>query len=127
MKVIRPQTLLLLLLIPFYVSAQPEGIPAERLKFQKLTIDDGLSQGLVTEIVQDNQGFLWFGTKDGLNKYDGYGFKIYRPVANDSTSLAGNHIITMLADVRGLLWIFFSNGKIDVFNPETEIAFHLNP
>ena len=123
-----PAILLLLFLISFSVSAQSESsVTTERLKFQMLTIDDGLSQGLITEIVQDIHGFLWFGTKDGLNKYDGYGFKIYRPVANDSTSLAGNHIITMLNDVRGLLWIFFSNGKIDVFNPETEIAFHLNP
>lgn len=121
-----PAKLLLLLLVPFYVSAQPEGIPAERLKFQMLTIDDGLSQGLVTAIAQDKHGFLWFGTKDGLNKYDGYKFKIYRPIANDSTSLSGNHIFNLLVDVRGLLWIFFANGKIDVFNTETEIAFHFH-
>src|SRR5262245_11633332 len=118
MKTARPQKLLLLLLLPLFTSAQQDSIPVERFKFQHLSIDNGLSQGLIGKIVQDKHGFLWFATKDGLNRYDGYGFKIYRPDINDSTSLADNHIYEVVADKRGLLWIVFANAKFDVFNPE---------
>src|SRR5262245_2971247 len=105
MKTRRLQFLLLFCSMPVYMAAQADSIPVERFKFQHLSIDQGLSQGMVTRIVQDKYGFLWFATKDGLNKYDGYGFKIYRPDPNDSSSLSDNHIYEMVTDSRGLLWI----------------------
>ena len=115
--------LYLLVVFPFFATAQ--SVPADRFKFQSLGIDDGLSQGAVSCIVQDKWGFMWFGTKDGLNKYDGYTFKVYHHDIKDSTTLSGNNIIKLLADSRGLIWIWYANGEIDVFNPETEKAYHL--
>jgi len=50
---------------------------ANLMAFDHLTVDDGLSQGTITAILQDRQGFMWFGTSDGLNRYDGYSFTIY--------------------------------------------------
>jgi ligand-binding sensor domain-containing protein len=68
------------------------------LKFEHLTVDHGLSENAVTCIFQDNQGFMWFGTHDGLNRYDGYSFKVYRQNPLDSTSLSDNIIKSICED-----------------------------
>lgn len=77
----------------------------QKLKFERLSLEQGLSQSVVTCIVQDRQGFMWFGTMDGLNKYDGYEFVVYKHDPLDSTSLANNHITALYVDVSGALWI----------------------
>ena len=60
----------------------------ERVAFRHLTIADGLSQNAVSAIVQDRRGFMWFGTKDGLDRYDGYQFVVFRHDPFDSTSIS---------------------------------------
>ena len=60
----------------------------ERVAFRHLTIADGLSQNAVSGIVQDHRGFMWFGTKDGLDRYDGYQFVVFRHDPFDSTSIS---------------------------------------
>jgi ligand-binding sensor domain-containing protein len=70
-----------------------------------LTIDDGLSQGSVNCILQDSTGFLWFGTQDGLNRYDGYEFIIFKNLPFDSNSLSYNWIQTMIESEPGVLWL----------------------
>ena len=55
-----------------------------------ITVKDGLSQGMITAIIQDNKGEIWIGTKDGLNKFNGYKFKIIRKTDDDNNSLPGN-------------------------------------
>jgi len=65
--------LFLLLMIPFFGLSQNK-----HLKFEHLQTDAGLSQSNVISILQDSRGFMWFGTRDGLNKYDGYKFTIYK-------------------------------------------------
>jgi two-component system sensor histidine kinase ChiS len=64
--------LLCSLLLTLYLAAE-EGI----LKFEHISSEDGLSQNTVTAIIQDQKGFMWFATQEGLNRYDGYEFKIY--------------------------------------------------
>jgi ligand-binding sensor domain-containing protein len=59
----------------------------DRIRFERLSIEQGLSQSSVISICQDHRGFLWFGTYEGMNRYDGYQFKIYKNAPNDSTSL----------------------------------------
>jgi methyl-accepting chemotaxis protein/ligand-binding sensor domain-containing protein len=78
---------------------------AQKLQFRQLTPDDGLSSSRVQSIVQDSRGFMWFGTTKGLNRYDGYGFAIYRHRAGDSTSLAGNDALTIYEDLQKTLWV----------------------
>ncbi len=72
---------------------------------EHLTIDDGLSQSSVNCTLQDSMGFLWFGTQDGLNRYDGYEFKIFKNLPFDDNSLSGNWIHTMIESGPGVLWI----------------------
>lgn len=74
-------------------------------KFDRLTTDDGLSQNTVYSIVQDQSGFMWFGTEDGLNKYDGYEFTIYQVEKGDSLSLSANTIYDLTVDMQGKMWI----------------------
>ncbi len=89
-------------------------------RFEHVTISDGLSQGMVNAIFQDSRGFMWFGTKDGLNRYDGYTFKVYRHNPFDSTSISGNYIQTIIEDRTGCLWIGTIGGGLNRFDPATE-------
>src|SRR5215210_2136892 len=78
---------------------------AQKLQFRQLTPDDGLSSSLVQSIVQDSRGFVWLGTKKGVNRYDGYRFAIYRHRAGDSTSLASNDALILYEDLQKTLWV----------------------
>ncbi|WP_089351665.1 two-component regulator propeller domain-containing protein [Flavobacterium sp. ov086] len=99
-----------LLLIGFVSKGQAQDNP---VKF--LDISDGLSNNSVTTIFQDRDGYLWFGTYDGLNRYDGYNFKVYRNRINDKNSLLFNTIYNIEGDSRNNIWIGGSNG-ICIYN-----------
>ncbi|WP_299577791.1 two-component regulator propeller domain-containing protein [uncultured Sunxiuqinia sp.] len=101
------------------VFGQEQEINHKSLKFKHISVNEGLSQSSVLCILQDKKGFMWFGTRDGLNKYDGDSFKTYRYSAQDSTSLSHNYIVTLFEDDLGNLWISTKNG-LDRYIPETE-------
>jgi signal transduction histidine kinase/ligand-binding sensor domain-containing protein/AraC-like DNA-binding protein len=83
-----------------------------------LGIEQGLSNNAVTCVYQDDRGFMWFGTYDGLNRYDGYGFTVFRTMIGDSTSLPFNNIATICGDGRGGLWAGGQKG-IGIYDPAT--------
>jgi signal transduction histidine kinase/ligand-binding sensor domain-containing protein len=87
------------------------------MRFDALTIDDGLSQGTITSILQDKRGFLWFATQDGLNRYDGYGFTAFKHDPLDHTSLSNSFIWSICEDRTGTLWIGTSGG-LNRYNPK---------
>lgn len=87
------------------------------IKFDRISLSDGLSQSTVYCITQDDQGFIWIGTQDGLNRYDGYNFLIYKNDPFDSTSLSDNYITSLLHDKTGNLWIGTFGGVLNKFNP----------
>ncbi|NNE77478.1 MAG: HAD hydrolase-like protein [Pricia sp.] len=95
------------------------------LKFENLDTAEGLSSSTCTEIFQDSEGFLWFGTIDGLNRYDGYGFQIYRPIPNDPNSISNNRVNAITEDKYGNLWIGTSNG-LNVFDKATQKFFRID-
>ncbi|MGH7599780.1 MAG: two-component regulator propeller domain-containing protein, partial [bacterium] len=86
---------------------------------ERLTIADGLSNNEVHCIFQDSRGFLWFGTLDGLNRYDGYTFKVFKHDPSDSTSISDNCINAICEDRAQRLWIGTGNG-LSRFDPDTE-------
>ena len=96
----------------------PVSIPQNLGTEKSLTINDGLSQNSALAIIQDRKGFIWIGTKDGLNRFDGISFKIYR-CGQDKNSLVNNHIKCLYQDSRGNIWIG-TYGGLNRFNPETE-------
>ncbi len=94
-------------------------IQLEDLSFQHLTINEGLSQNTVLAIAQDSIGYIWFGTRDGLNRYDGYSFKQYYNDIADSNSLTSNEITCIDVAPNGIIWIGTKNG-LNSFNPQNE-------
>jgi ligand-binding sensor domain-containing protein/signal transduction histidine kinase/CheY-like chemotaxis protein/AraC-like DNA-binding protein len=83
--------------------------------FDHLTLDEGLSQSTIFAIAKDSKGFMWFGTRDGLNRYDARNFKVYRNNPDDPTSLSGNTIQCFFIDKKMQLWIGTSDG-ISIYN-----------
>ncbi|MFQ5485834.1 MAG: two-component regulator propeller domain-containing protein, partial [Desulfobacterales bacterium] len=91
-----------------------------KLKFERLTHDQGLSPSIVNCIFQDSKGFMWFGTNAGLSKYDGYRFTTYKHDSNNPKSLSRNEIRAIVEDTSGALWIGTYGGGLARFNRETD-------
>jgi len=89
------------------------------ITFNRFSIENGLSHNTVTSIIQDRTGFLWIGTQDGLNVYDGYGFKVFRHDPDDPSSLAGNFILSLHEDREGRIWIGTYKSGLNMFDPAT--------
>jgi ligand-binding sensor domain-containing protein/signal transduction histidine kinase/DNA-binding response OmpR family regulator len=100
------------------------ALAQQHIKFKHLGINDGLSQNSVFCILQDHNGLIWIGTDDGLNKYDGYEFTIYKHQINDKNSLSHSQVNTLLEDRKHNLWIG-TPGGVNVFNPRTQKFTHL--
>ena len=90
------------------------------IQYEHLGIEEGLSQVHVSCIIQDSKGFMWFGTDDGLNKYDGYSLSVYRHDINDSTSISNNYITAVCQDLHGNLWIGTRYGNLDMLDRKTD-------
>ena len=88
--------------------------------FESITSKDGLSQNDVLDIFQDSRGFMWFSTIDGLNRYDGYNFRIFQVSLDNSNSLSSNLIKCVTEDQDNNLWIGTLEKGICVFNLITE-------
>lgn len=105
---------------PLCVSAQ--WSQDTKRQFRTISIEQGLSQSTVYTIVQDDLGFMWMGTQDGLNRYDGNSFQVFRPDKANKTTIASSYIRSLLVDSRGVLWVGGNKG-ISSFNYVTE-SFH---
>ena len=73
--------------------------------FDRISVDDGLSQSTVLSMLQDNQGFMWFGTEDGLNRFDGYEFHVYSHDPANADSLADDYVVSLAQDGDGNIWV----------------------
>jgi ligand-binding sensor domain-containing protein/serine phosphatase RsbU (regulator of sigma subunit) len=119
-----PGFLILLLLLFLLPSAKL--IAQNRINFNNLNTKHGLSQSSVTVIFQDKKGFMWFGTQDGLNRYDGYNFKVFRNNPSDSTTISENFIFSIYETSNGILYIETQTGILHKYNPRDESFLKVN-
>ena len=98
-------------------------IEGKDIRFAHFSTQQGLSQSRVDHMLQDDRGFLWFGTYNGLNRYDGYHFQVYKPAANNPNSLGGVFVTALFQDRSGVLWIGVDQG-LDRFDPVTQNFTH---
>jgi len=102
-----------------WMTISVNGLFAAEQPLRYLSIENGLSNNAVVNVYQDYKGFMWFGTYDGLNRYDGYKFRIYRNRIGDSTSLIDNGIYTIDGDTDHRLWLGGRKG-VSIFDPVNE-------
>ena len=93
-------------------AQQPSG-------FESISTDRGLSQGMVFTLLQDREGFLWVATKDGLNRYDGYNFKVFTNDPYDPWSLSNNSVRLLSEDSKGRIWVGMEDNSLDVYDKKT--------
>jgi signal transduction histidine kinase/ligand-binding sensor domain-containing protein/DNA-binding response OmpR family regulator len=106
---------ILLLLPTFYLRPVEESV-----KFHHLYLEDGLSQSTVNATLESRKGFMWFGTQEGLNRYDGHEFVVYKFSPTDPDSISNDYINSICEDREGQLWVGTYNGGLNRFDPETE-------
>jgi PAS domain S-box-containing protein len=112
------RTTALALTVLFGMAGRVPGQPRSPV-FERLSVDQGLSQSYVTALAQDRQGFLWVGTQDGLNRYDGYGFTTYRCSDGDPGSISDNHVTALAADASGSIWVGTAGAGVNAYDPRT--------
>lgn len=119
----------LLLLIAALVIIQNAYSQPNAIEFDRLNVEHGLSQNTVYSIIQDHKGFIWFGTDDGLNRYDGYSFKTYTNEIGVNGTLTNNRIIALLEDSSNRLWIATIGGGLNRYdwNTDSFVSFRANP
>jgi len=118
--------LTLFLLIPSIVlkaNINYKNTIAQNLRFERLSMENGLSNNTILTIFQDKKGFIWFGTEDGLNRYDGYNCKVYKNDPDDSTSISGKKIYSIIEDSSGGLWLGTDAG-LNYFDRNIEVFTH---
>ncbi len=113
-SVMAAKTLIFLIMLLTSIKALPQT-----QRFKHITSDNGISQSEIYVFLEDSKGFMWFGTVDGLNKYDGYNIEIFNTERNNPNSLSHNTIRSLAEDHLGHIWIGTDNG-LNVYNPKTE-------
>ena len=106
----------LLIFVPFILQAQ-----LKECKFTHYSSENGLSQNTVMYMIQDKEGFLWFATWDGINKFDGYTFTTYKARSDNRIPLTNNRIDWIGEDNKGYIWLLTYDNRIHRFNPHTEV------
>ena len=107
--------------IIFYLFAPISLTGQSSFHFEHLGLEEGLSQSRVMSIVQDTIGFLWFATQDGLNRYDGRRFHVFRHSAKDTATLPANYIGSLLVSKKGTLWVGTYTRGLCRFDPVSEL------
>jgi len=94
---------------------------AQQLDFFKYGVEKGLSQETINTILKDSNGFLWLGTQDGLNRFDGHSFKVYKSEKNNPERISGNFINALAEDQFGNIWIGTKNNGLCYYSPKTDV------
>ncbi|MES2016667.1 MAG: two-component regulator propeller domain-containing protein [Pseudomonadota bacterium] len=114
------------LLLGCLLGAASLAAPPPTLRFEQLSVEQGLAQESVLAVVQDNDGFMWFGSQGGLSRFDGYRVTTFRNAVNDSRSLVNNWVKVLHVDAKGQLWVG-TDGGLDRYDPVTQNFTHYLP
>jgi signal transduction histidine kinase/ligand-binding sensor domain-containing protein/DNA-binding NarL/FixJ family response regulator len=114
---------LLFYLLPFELFS----VKVSNLHFEQISTKNGLSQNTVRAILEDKQGFIWGGTLDGLNRYDGYQFIVFKPQLGNSNSLVDHRIKNVYQDRAGYLWIKTYKNEFNCYDPVSDSFIHFLP
>lgn len=109
-----------LIVLSFFMFLFSKGVKSQNLKFENISIEDGLSNGSVYDIFKDKKGFIWFCTDNGINRYDGYQFKIFGTIKGDSSSLSYHKTRRIVEDNYGHLWVATHEG-LNAFDYQKEV------
>ncbi|REL33737.1 GHKL domain-containing protein [Rhodohalobacter sp. SW132] len=124
MNQIRKYLFLILLPVCFSAAATHAQVPSEAIRFDHLTDADGLSQRTVEAIIQDSHGYLWFGTYDGVNRYNGHEITVYKFDPNLPNSISFNEISAIIEDKEQNLWIATDGGGLNRYVRELDHFVH---
>lgn len=113
---------ILICLIGYQIGCHAQ-MADEHYYFKNLSVQNGLSQNTVNAILQDKQGFMWFGTKDGLNRYDGLSFRKFKHDDRTRRSIGNNFITALYEDAKGNIWVGTDVG-LYIYNPEKDSFRH---
>ncbi|MCP4398594.1 MAG: hypothetical protein GY801_15020 [bacterium] len=104
---------------PQRFASASSGVTEPDVRFAHLTMEDGLSNNFIETILQDRLGFMWIGTQDGLNRYDGYEFIVYKPESGNPHSLSHSHVMDLFEDKEGMIWVTTKGGGVNRLDPST--------
>ena len=105
-------SLITFLLVGFVVAQKPVG-------YEVLSTADGLSQGMIFDILQDKEGFVWVGTKNGLNRFDGYKFKVFTNDPFNANTISSNTILKLFEDSKGRIWVGTENSGLNIYDKKS--------
>ncbi|MDT8323569.1 MAG: two-component regulator propeller domain-containing protein, partial [Bacteroidota bacterium] len=113
--------MLCLLTVLLFTAQAADAQSVEKLRFDHLTVEDGLSQGVIYAMLHDRAGFMWFGTGDGLNRFDGYNFVEHRNETGNPFSLSDNAVSALAEDADGNIWIGTRGGGVHRYDPYARV------
>ena len=114
-----------LLLIVAFIGAAGVAFGQKEKDYESISIAQGLSQGMVFDMLQDAEGFIWIATKNGLNRYDGYSFKIFTNDPYNDHTLSSNTIIKLFEDSKGRIWVGTENAGVNIYDKKTGIFYRI--
>ena len=109
-------------LLHFIILLQaPFLFAQDDVRIKYYTLEDGISQVTINELLKDSLGFVWIGTQDGLNRFDGKEFKTYKYNESDTTSISGNHVTSLLEDKSGDIWVGTLGNGLNLYDYELDV------
>lgn len=113
-----------LLLLALFFITQLASANQNNIRFHRYSLEQGLSQEAVLDIIQDKNGFMWFATQEGINRFDGYQFRAFNHDPSNSNSLSHDAINSVIEDHQGILWLGTEVGGLNRFDPVNETFSH---